>query len=241
MHASTILPTLLLVSNLVGCGDKFDGNGTGPGGTSDGGATDAGTTDAGTTDAGTTDAGTTDAGATDAGATDAGGTDAGTTDGGGSGGNVWDEVNPDNCTDLPDFEGVSGAASYFIGEYSPAGGPTGGTETWALYANPVWEAAGGADCVVVWEMSAVSTAVGSCGSCDYGLDVTGNIDLSATTCPKPLYSGQESWTTSYDVDEQDDGSADWYYGATGTVVGSGYVGAGVSFITPASCVWFGGR
>ena len=140
------------LSLVTACGDKSDGDDDDDDG--DGGHSDGGTSDGGTGDGGTGDGGG-DGGA-DGGTSDGGGGD------GGAGPEVWDLVNPDLCDAVEGFEGVPGAASYFVGEYWPPGAPTSGVETWALYANPAWEAEGGADCRVVWNMSATSTSTGAC-------------------------------------------------------------------------------
>ncbi len=152
---------------------------------------------------------------------------------------VWERVDPSHCDAVPGFEGVSGAASYFVGEYRPSGGPTQGKETWALYANPAWEAAGGADCIVVWSVTASSTGTGSCGSCDFGISVQAQLDKTASTCAEDLYEGDETFEVDYAVDEREDGTAEWYFASSGTRIGSGLVETGgVSFITDPSCTWF---
>ncbi|MCK6504541.1 hypothetical protein L6R53_14245 [Myxococcota bacterium] len=227
----------MLALALVACGDKDDADGTtGDGGAEDGGAEDGGTGDGG--DGGAGDGGTSGDGGGDGGAD--GGTGDGGTGDGGAGPEVWDLVNPDLCDAVEGFEGVPGAASYFVGEYWPPGAPTAGVETWALYANPAWEAEGGADCRVVWNMTSTPTGTGACGSCDYGIAVSASLDTAATTCPEGLYAGDETWSAAYDVDEGSDGCSRFYFAGSGELIGTGYLlGAEVSFITEDSCAWFG--
>ena len=143
--------------------------------------------------------------------------------------------------DVPGYEDLPGATTYFLGLYLKDGDIWVGSETWLLYATSEWEAAGGADCQVVWTVSATETSPESCGGCELGLDVSATIDASLTTCPEALYEDNESWSVGYDVDLADDGTATVYFASSGNALASGVSvedGAGFTFVTDADCAWF---
>jgi len=88
-------------------------------------------------------------------------------------------------------------------------------------------------------MTATATGTGACASCDYGISVSAVLSAGDTTCPADLYAGDETWTTTYAVDEKPDGTAVFTFASSGNEVGQGYVSSpGVSFSDGGSCTWF---
>ena len=145
------------------------------------------------------------------------------------------------CETVEGFEGEPGASSYFVGIYHADGESYQGVETWLLFANSAWQDTGGADCVVVWETSATqSAATGECTGCDYAVEVDAAIDLSTTTCPAALYSGDESWSSTYGMDLGAGSAASLYYAESGSPLAEGEITTNGSFTfrTHGSCRWF---
>jgi len=146
-------------------------------------------------------------------------------------------LDQDVCENGP---GDEGATTYYLGTYlNVQGAPFEGTEQWIWYANSDWEAVGGADCVVTWNVVGTECTTDACTDCDLGIIASAELDLDATTCPKAGYSGMESWEERYAVRYNDDGSASWFFATSGNDFASGYwTDAGQNFVTDASCWWF---
>lgn len=212
------LPWFVVALVLGACSEDFAGDGTTDGGTGDGGAGDGG---------------------------------GGGGDGGVGGGSLTGELPPvDEDLDQGGCEDVSGtalpgAAVYFLGAYVDGDDGWEGREEVRVFANDTWAAGGGADCSVVWVLSASEADAGACGNCDLGLSVSAQLDLSATTCAKDLYEGEESWASSYAVDLTEDTTVStWYYAETGTWLGAGYAlgtaeaPTALNYASEKTCWWF---
>ena len=150
---------------------------------------------------------------------------------------LTEDLDQDVCEDGP---GDEGATTYYLGTYlNNRGAPLVGTEQWIWYANSQWEAVGGADCVVTWNVVGTECSTDACTDCDIGIIATAEIDIDATTCPEAGYADLESWEERYAVRYNEDGSADWFFATTGNPLASGFWNeAGQNFVTAASCWWF---
>ena len=161
---------------------------------------------------------------------------------------------PDSGTDEPDtllssldgtgcedFDGtpLAGGATYFYGRYvGDAGGYT-GEERWIILANDVLESGGQPDCEVVWATTAEVTDPGACGGCEMGLGVSASLDPGETTCPEEFYTGDESFSVTYGIQQQGNGAISWYFAGSGAHLADGESSSGVlTFLTEKSCAWF---
>ena len=151
----------------------------------------------------------------------------------------WAALDPNHCEEAPGYEALAGATAYFIGEYTRGGGVVTGVETAAYYATSEWEAAGGADCVVVWNTNGTEGSPAGCSACAYAVTVDANLDTDATTCPSALWAGQESWGATYNITVADDGSATFAFDGVAEPFAAGASSAtAFSFLTDPACEWF---
>ena len=156
----------------------------------------------------------------------------------------------DEDLDITGCEEVSGsalpgAAVYFIGTYAQGSDGWQGWEEVRLFANQTWRDNGGADCSLVWTVSASEAGTGSCGNCDLGLAVSAVMDIGATTCDEEHREGEESFSTTYGIDLVDDSTHSvWYFAETGNAFGQGNALAegsspqAMNFVSSKTCWWF---
>jgi hypothetical protein len=144
--------------------------------------------------------------------------------------------------DIQHATGVAGvgATSYFYGVYKDTSGGFAGFEEWILFANETWRAEGGYDCVMRWNVTAVSGDPETCPACDVALDVLLTLDEGCSTCPQDMIDAQEkSTTTRYEVQRSADGTSRWFYAGSGTEIGGGKTNSSaMNFVSDDSCVWF---
>jgi hypothetical protein len=155
---------------------------------------------------------------------------------------LWEGMGFDEaCSDYDGVQ-VAGATSWFVGEYDVdfSAGEATGTEWWVLYANDPWTSAGGRDCAIEWTVHALVTDVSACATCDFGLYAEGIPDLEASDCPEELEDFEAiPWDVTYDVRVDADGTATFYFGDTGTLVGTGFaLDDHVEWRRDSACVWF---
>ncbi|MFT4621926.1 MAG: hypothetical protein ACI8PZ_000578 [Myxococcota bacterium] len=211
-----VVDTGPVLSEVTGTG------GVGTGGAGTGGA-GTGTAGAGTGGAGTGGAGTGGAG-TGTGGAGTGGTGTG---GGGCAPTAVDDL-PDlsgptsdpvaACSEGPVWDALPGHASWYSGDYAvDACGVASGSETWHVIANDPWIAAGGGDCVVVWQVEGEvdDGAALSTGTAEWAVTLT--TDATLTTCT-PEMAGPDSADTTYRVTLGGDAS---FAFPSGTVFGTG--------------------
>jgi len=141
------------------------------------------------------------------------------------------------CDDVLDSK-VAGATSFFYGDFRFDGSSVSGEEQWLLFANETWRDVGGADCTVTWSISGdKGDPGGSCGSCDYGLEIVASVDHSLTDCPDDLFAGVEQFSTTYSVKLSGDDAT--FYFPSGDVLGTGQAAAGgATYLSTSTCVYF---
>ncbi len=149
-------------------------------------------------------------------------------------------LDSDVCEDVPGFEDVAGATSYYVGDLFADGDRWTGTESWRLFATSEWEAAGGGDCVAIWDVTGRTVAGGgACGSCAFSIELSMSLDTGATTCPGDLTAGAESFSITYAVEERAGGAAGVYFAGSGNPLGTGVLTPErLSYVTEAACRWF---
>ena len=159
------------------------------------------------------------------------------------------DTDTDGIAALPDLTGDfddsicedgfgAGATSYYVGAFETDGSSWSGTETWYLFSNSDWEAEDGEDCVVVWDITGLDAAIGACSGCEYAVEISASLDRSTTTCPAGLYTGDETYSVTYDVDVAGD-TATVYFNSSGSKLGVGYANdTAFNYVTDAACKWF---
>lgn len=171
--------------------------------------------------------------------------------GGGEGGEDALDALPDlragldlsGCQEVESSDGemlpVPGAVSYFYGEYylSETGEGWQGEERWLLFANERWQELGEDDCEVVWTMTAALNGDVEPGG-QVALSVSADIRGSETTCPEGLYAGDETWSTSYSIEIDDEGRSFWYFNGADAFATGGSTSTAMNFITEKACTWF---
>ena len=146
--------------------------------------------------------------------------------------------------------GNEGADSYFYGELSVDGDKVTGMEQWILFANPKWQAKGGADCVMEWALTGTTTGTGSCADCDSGVKLHATF-RSGKGCPEELIIGRErpdgkrvggegqDWDNAYALKKKGDGSLAVYFAKSGKLLGEGHSkGSRYNYLSAHACKWF---
>lgn len=152
-----------------------------------------------------------------------------------------DDLDREVCEGVEGFEGVPGATVYFWGRFTEQGTATWiGEERMLLYANDAWEAAGGADCEVVWNATAATEGGGgACTGCAWTLAVSASVDASRSTCPPDLYAGAENYAADYGIAELEGGSIDLHFTGSGNRFAGGTIeGAVLEYLSDATCNWY---
>lgn len=150
------------------------------------------------------------------------------------------EMETEYCDTAAGREDSVGATEYYLGLLS-RDGETGwtGTETLYIWATSEWEAAGGADCVAVWDLHGATTGVSSCAGCEYAVALDATLNVGATTCPGSFTQGAHTWSSTYDIDEHEDGTIDVFFADTGNPLGGGLFNAsGLTYLSNRTCIWF---
>lgn len=155
---------------------------------------------------------------------------------------LLEDVDKAGCDGAYDSDGVfhevPGAATYFLGTYENDGGVWTGEEGWYLFANAAWIDAGEGDCEVLYAAEATEADPGACPSCDLGLSVTLQVDVTLSDCPEELYEGTDGSVT-YAIKYTSDTEATWYFASSGDELGSGYYNdEAMNFITDKKCMYF---
>lgn len=130
---------------------------------------------------------------------------------------------------------IPAASAYYVGDFDVAGGEVTGREYEYLFANPDHEANGGEDCVAVWTITGtVGDPADPCATCDYSLDLAGDIDFGASTCPDDLLYPR-SFSTTYYVREDPPGISTVYF-PSGNELGTGCIdGTRVTYASEGWC------
>ena len=96
--------------------------------------------------------------------------------------NLSEGLDSDACEEVPGYEDLAGATSYFVGTYARIEDGTWiGFETWLLYATSEWEASGGADCQVVWDVAGSETSPDACPGCELALSLSATVNAGSTS------------------------------------------------------------
>lgn len=173
-------------------------------------------------------------------------------DGGTSGDSVDDledlkgalDASAEGCQEV---DGIShpGAASYFYGEFEPSDVDEDGhqhwrgSEEWLLYSNDAWRDTGVSDCVITWSIQGEEVDAGACAACDLSIAIVATVDVARTSCPNGLWEDDANYSVSYDVRLDPDGTSTWFFGASGTTMGTGsHEGLAMNYLTNRTCVWF---
>lgn len=147
------------------------------------------------------------------------------------------------CQEVESSDGemlpVPGAVSYFYGEYyqTTDGDGWAGEERWLLFANERWKELGGADCEVVWSMTATLVGEVEAGG-QVEMNVTADIRGSETTCPEGLYEGDETWSANYSVEISDDMRSSWFFSGAEPFATGGSTAVAMNFLSEKACAWF---
>jgi hypothetical protein len=114
-----------------------------------------------------------------------------------------------------------------------------GYEQRLWFVNAKWKSIGGTDCIAHWNITGTKGAAVNCGTCDHSLTVTGQINLAKSTCDPASWLGDETFTATYDVRLNANGSSDWLFASTGNSLGTGYWNAAAeNYLSPGACKWF---
>ena len=142
--------------------------------------------------------------------------------------NVTADLDGSFCDDASEeFQNVPGAASYFTGIYTSTSGNVTeqdtwfGIEEWILIPNSTWQEIQSETCYVVWDTVAVRTEIETCLGCTLAIEVTGSINLDATTCPTEIWNYPEftSWQEDYEIALV--GEISMFYYQSGSFLGMG--------------------
>lgn len=144
----------------------------------------------------------------------------------------------EDCEEIAGHTDVPAARAWYWGELTgdPEAGFT-GVEAWYFYGNTAWYDHGLEDCEVHFDLGEIEvTGAGACDTCDYGVRVVAEVNLDRTTCPPSIYAGYEQMNEAYAIEQLGDGSASWYFPASGNPLGDGYWDStGVNYLADDGC------
>jgi len=144
--------------------------------------------------------------------------------------------------DIQHATGVAGvgATSYFYGVYKESHDGFNGFEEWILFANDTWADEGGYDCVMRWNVSAVTVEPESCAACDVALEVLLTLDETCSTCPQDMIDAEiKNSSVGYEILRSSTGTSRWFFSGSGTEFGEGKANAkAMNFVSEDSCTWF---
>lgn len=134
----------------------------------------------------------------------------------------------------------NGAREHWLGQLSWIDATTAsGYEERLWFLNSKWKSIGGTDCIARWNTTATKGAPVNCSSCDLSLTVSGQINLAKSTCDPASWKGDETFTATYDVQLNANGTSDWLFANTGNSLGTGYWNtAALNYLSPGACKWF---
>ena len=137
-----------------------------------------------------------------------------------------------------------GAEQVYTGGYQiGADGIVKGYERRYLYANDLWKQKkgllAGKDCVDVWTVRGKKTVAKNCPTCEFGIEITADIDKRNTTCERRLTAEDGNhFSIVYGIDEKADGSLSIHF-PSGKTLGKGRKqGEQYMWKTEQTCVWF---
>ena len=152
------------------------------------------------------------------------------------------------CNIPPQHSGPHpGAEAFFTGAFVLSeDGTIKGEERRYLYGNAKWKATPkGEDCIDVWQVRGTKGTVtpvddkheGACKDCEFGIDLTGEIDHPKSTCKARMSTEANRYTVHYDVKKTGDGFI--LYFPSGKKLGEGKVdGTTYSWLSEQTCMWF---
>jgi len=144
----------------------------------------------------------------------------------------WADLDATQCDEAI----VSAATAYYIGEFTLSGDTVGGTEYQVLFANPLWEDAGGADCIIAWAVqSGTRGDPVTCGHCEFSVTINATVDAGETTCPPELQT-PGSFSATYDVEDTGTGEVIFYFSGSGNELGRGCTNSSrITYVSEGWC------
>ena len=144
-------------------------------------------------------------------------------------------------TECQDINGtpVPGAAVYFSGTMVRNGGTISGLEHAFYIANQAWNDTGNDDCTVAISISGSTGEPLGCPVCDISVELSATMIDSASDCPEGLQVDYESYFVTYDVQQLDDGTANWFFHESGNQFASGtHSETELQYLSDPQCQWY---
>lgn len=160
------------------------------------------------------------------------------------------------CESVVGNSNVTGADTYWVGEFTINGNSVTGFERWHIFANSKLQASShwgvGPSCVLEFKVTGSTQGTGSCSGCDLGIKIHAEPNLSSN-CPKELVFGRDDphggskkvgghgapYDVNYGIQRKPDGTAVVFFADSGKRLAQGYhKGSGVTYVTDHKCSWF---
>ncbi|MFT4624862.1 MAG: hypothetical protein ACI8PZ_003525 [Myxococcota bacterium] len=149
----------------------------------------------------------------------------------------------DPCAPEKYWDTQPGATTFFVGDYTvDTCGAVSGEEAWVIHPNATFQAVGGKDCVVWWDVDGRFEGPLVEGTHTLSLRLT--VDTERSDCPpngggRFIWDGEEMVVATYSIELTKDGEANFSFSETGTPLGAGRFNAShVTFTSPSSCKYF---
>jgi hypothetical protein len=134
---------------------------------------------------------------------------------------------------------VAGAAVYFSGTMVRNGGTISGLEHVFFVANEAWKDTGNDDCSINISISGSTGEPLGCPVCDISVELSATMIDSASDCPEGLQVDYESYFATYDVQQLDDGTANWFFHESGNQFATGtHTDSELQYLSDFQCQWY---
>lgn len=160
------------------------------------------------------------------------------------------------CESVVGNSNVTGADTYYVGDFKINGTTVTGRERWFVFANSKLQASShwgvGPDCVLEFKVTGTTVGKGACSACDLGIQIHAE-PVAGSNCPDELVNGRDDphggskkvgghgapYDVGYDIQRKPDGTAAFFFSKSGKPLAQGYHKDGaINYVTDHKCSWF---
>ncbi len=160
------------------------------------------------------------------------------------------------CESVVGNSNVTGADTYYVGDFTLNGDTVTGRERFFVFANSKLQQSKhwgvGPSCVLEFKVTGKVGAKGACSGCDLGIQIHAE-PVAGSNCPDELVNGRDDphggskkvgghgapYDVGYDIQRKADGTAAFFFSKSGKPLAQGYHKDGaINYVTDHKCSWF---